>query len=287
MDTPRPRHPSGSRALALLLLLGAARSEAHQFWLTPSRYDARAGQPVEVGAVAGVGFRGERQPWSPPHLVRFAVRAARTLDLSPLASPGDPAWARFAASDAGGALIAFESSFTPVQLPAAAFDAYLADEGLHSVLQARRTARATGPGRERFRRCAKLWLPGGDAARATEAVGLPLELLPLEPPGASARLRVRLLLSGRPLAGARIKAWRAPLVAPGRPADVSERDSLAVTWEGRSDAHGEFVLPCAAAGEWMISTVHMVPCAVANVADWESTWASLSFVRAAGQRTAR
>ena len=83
-----------------------------------------------------------------------------------------------------------------------------------------------------------------------------------------------------PLAGALVKAWRSDLAANGSPLDVSTRDSLAVAWESHSDARGEFTLPCARAGEWMVSVVHMTPCRESEVADWESTWGSLTFERA-------
>ena len=49
-----------------------------------------------------------------------------------------------------------------------------------------------------------------------------------------------------------------------------------------------------AAGEWLVSTVHMLPVAAGTktapgtpAADWESTWASLTFARAASDTTRR
>ncbi len=281
MTTPRSAHPTPRCSLAILLVLLALPARAHEFWLTPSRYVATPGHPIEVGAVAGTGFHGERQPWSPAHGVRLLARTARTFDLMRAASPGDLAWTRFAPSDSGGALLAFESSFTLIELPAPAFDAYLALEGLREPLAARQLAHVTSPGRERFRRCAKAWLTGDDATRALAPVGLALELVPLSLPGAAATLRVRVQWAGKPLAGARVKAWRAPLSSVGEPADVMQRDSCAVAWQAVSDARGEVLVPCAAAGEWMLSVVHMVRCPEPVVADWESTWASLTFARVA------
>src|SRR5882762_1246091 len=102
--------------------LTAGPADAHQFWLAPSGYVTPPGRALEIRAFAGTGFRGEAKPWSPAHCVRFVARAARVLDLTRAASPGDFAWARFAASDAGGAMVAFESGFTPIELPAAQFN---------------------------------------------------------------------------------------------------------------------------------------------------------------------
>ena len=283
-----PRRPVVSLVLAIACAAAAATPAlAHQFWLSPSRYDPSRGQVVEVGAVAGTGFRGERKPWSPPNARRLVARAAKTIDVAGAATIGQDAWIRFAPSDAGGALLAYESAFTPIALPAAAFDAYLADEGLDAPLAARRHAPPGVPGRERYRRCAKLWLAGGDAARATAPLGLPLEIVPLALPGAAASLRVRVLWNGRPLPGALLKTWRAELAPGGAPAEVATRDSIAVAWQGRTGADGEVTLPCARPGEWLASVTTMVPSADRAEADWESTWASLTFLRPDGPGRSR
>jgi hypothetical protein len=253
---------------------------AHEFWLAPSRYEAAPGATLELSAVAGTGFRGERKPWSPDHAVRYVLRGAKPIDLTRAASPGEVTWTRFVPSDGGGALVAFESDFLPIELPAAQFDDYLRAEGLDGPLAARKGSATSG--RERYRRCAKAWLAGNDGARATATIGLPLELVPDAVPGAATTLGVRLLRDGRPLAGALVKAWRAPLAPSGAPLAVSERDSVAVAWQGRSDAAGRVTIPVREAGEWLVSAVHMLPSADRRQADWESTWASLTFARVGG-----
>src|SRR6185295_12524057 len=158
-------------ACLVTVTLAANHAGAHEFWLSPSRYVGGPGAPVTVRALAGTGFRGEEKPWDPPHSVRFVARTGRAIDMTRAASPGDFTWARFAPSDAGGAMLAFESGFTPIELPAAPFEKYLADEGLIGPLAARRRARVTGAGRERYRRCAKTWLTGKSSERATMPLG--------------------------------------------------------------------------------------------------------------------
>jgi uncharacterized protein DUF4198 len=170
-----------SMSSLLVALLALARPvAAHEFWIAPSRYDAVKGSTIELGAVAGTGFRGEKKPWSPDHAVRFMLRTAKPIDLTRGATPGEVTWTRFDPTDGGGAMAAFESDFLPIQLPAAQFDDYLQVEGLDGPLAARR--RSAVPGRERYRRCAKAWLAGADAARATAVVGMPLELVPERAP---------------------------------------------------------------------------------------------------------
>ena len=261
--------------LLALLTLVPHGATAHEFWLAPSRYEAVKGATVELSAVAGTGFRGEKKPWSPDHAVRYVLRGAKAIDLTRAASPGELVWTRFVPADDGGALVAFESDYLPIELPAALFDHYLKAEGLDGPLSARKGV-AT-PGRERYRRCAKTWLAGSDGSRATITVGMPLELVPDAVPGAAGALGVRLLRDGRPLAGTLVKAWQTPLDASGTPRAVFERDSVAVAWQGRSDAAGHVRIPVHQAGEWLVSAVDMEPCPDRQQADWESTWASLSF----------
>jgi len=269
-----------SMSSLLVALLALARPvAAHEFWIAPSRYDAVQGSTIELGAVAGTGFRGEKKPWSPDHAVRFTLRTAKPIDLTRGATPGEVTWTRFDPTDGGGAMAAFESDFLPIQLPAAQFDDYLKVEGLDGPLAARQGSAA--PGRERYRRCAKAWLAGADAARATAVVGMPLELVPESAPGTGPSLRVHVRWQGRPLAGALVKAWRTALASEGAPRAVFERDSVRVAWQGRSDAAGAVTIPVRGPGEWLVSVVHMEPCREREIADWESTWASLTFARVA------
>lgn len=275
--TPRPRTP-----VALLLALIAivpASAGAHEYWLAPSTFRAGPGDTVAIGALAGEGFVGERKRFAPARAVRWRVRAGRELDLTPVATGGDTTWARFAPGDRGGMAFAYESDFAVITLDAATFDRYLASEGLDGPLAARRARADTLPGRERYRRCAKAWLAGDDARRATEPFGLPCEIVPLSVPGAGATLRVRVTFEGRPLPGALLNAWRQPFAATGGLLDPARRDTVAVAWSGRTDASGEAVVPVTEAGEWLLGAVHMIPSRDPAAADWESAWGSLTFAR--------
>jgi hypothetical protein len=130
-----------SMSSLLVALLALARPvAAHEFWIAPSRYGAVRGSTIELGAVAGTGFRGEKKPWSPDHAVRFTLRTAKSINLTRGATPGEVTWTRFDPTDGGGAMAAFESDFLPIQLPAAQFDDYLKVEGLGGPLAARQGA---------------------------------------------------------------------------------------------------------------------------------------------------
>ena len=269
-------------ALALLTaLVSASPAAAHEFWLSPSTYRPVAGDLVSVSMVVGTGFRGEVKPYATPRTVRFVLRGAREIDMSGLPTNGDPVSARFRVAGGDGQLLAYESNFSSIELPARDFDAYLKLEGLDAPLSARsRLGAAEGPGRERYARCPKAWVGSGQGARATAPVGLTMEIVPLADPALGPSLPVRVLFRGRPLPGALVRAWNRPLAGVG-PADPASRDSLGPVARVRTDARGEARLNASRGGEWMVSAVHMEPSSDPAAADWQSWWASLTFARVA------
>lgn len=274
-------------ACVTALVVAAAPCRAHEFWLAPTSYRASAGDSLAVGAFVGSGFRGEARPYAARRVERFVARDAAPVDLARGAAHGAPTWARWAAGDGEGVLVAYASDFVPIELPAAEFERYLALEGLDAVSRSRaRAGRTEAPGRERYRRSSKTWIAGtraaaarGTSARATIALGLPLEIVPLIEPGTSGRLSIRVEFEGRPLARALVRAWRQDLARGSVPVDAATRDSVGPTTETRTDDLGHATLRVDAPGEWLVGTVHMIPSRDARAAEWESTWGSLTFVR--------
>ena len=264
--------------VGVALFVLAPPVHAHQYWLSPSDYSPAPSELVDVHAFSGTGFRGEAKRWSPDRCVEFSTTTYRSFSLSTLVREDSLVWARNAFPDRGGTWLQYQSNHASIELPGAEFDAYLEEEGLTGPLDERRRAPREGTVRERYRRCAKVWFAGRDARRAAKALGQPLELVPLSLPGESPVLRVRVLWLGRPLAGATVQTWRQPWGAGGGTRALAERDSVGAAQHERTDARGEVRLDVADSGEWLVSTVHMVR-STDRAADWESTWASLTFGR--------
>jgi hypothetical protein len=217
------------------------------------------------------------------------VAAARTLDLTPAAMNGEIPWATFVMPDDQGAVIAYQSNFADIELPAAEFDAYLELEGLDGPRAARKKmGEKAGPGRERYARCPKAWIagpaPGIAAARLLAPIGLPIEIVPLADPAAVATLPVRVLWHGKPLQGALVRAWNTTLGEGWAPRGWATRDSVGPAISVRTDTHGEARVAIGSPGEWLITSENMVPCSDRSEADWESWWASLTLARGPERR---
>ena len=271
---------AGMRGAIVLLGLQAARADAHEFWLCPSTYRAVPGDTVAISAYVGSGFRGELKPYASRRTVRFRLVGPKELDLTPAVVNGELRWALCIVPDAGGELVAYESDFASIELPAPRFDAYLRSEGLEGPLAVRaRLGVVAGPGRERYARCAKTWIAGHDPGRVVRPVGLTLEIVPLAPPATGPDLTVRLLYRGQPLPNALVRAWNRDLARDAAAADPAARDSVGAALEARTDTGGMATLKVGRPGEWLLNAVHMVPSEDRAAADWQSLWASLSFAR--------
>ncbi len=270
---------ASTRALVALGLLAATTASAHEYWLAPSRYAAAAGDTVTVAAFVGTGFRGERKPYASPRAVRLEARGLKVRDLRSSAVNGDPDYGWLVAQDAKGILVSYQSTFVPIELPAPEFDHYLRLEGLEGPLRERARSATPKPGRERYARCPKTWIAGSDPKRLLTPSKLPFEIVPLDDPERGTSVRLRVLYQGRPLEGALVRAWNHPLDHGAFPRDAASRDSVGPSAEARTARDGIATLSMAAAGEWLVSCVLMVPSSDRKVADWESWWASLTFAR--------
>lgn len=272
-------------ALPLLSLLLTTSAFAHEYWLAPLSYQGTTGDTLVVRAYVGTGHRGDVKPLATRRIQRLEARTTRRVDLKGLGVNGAEDYARLVLPDAGGVSVAFQSDFANIELPADEFEAYLRLEGLEDTRREReRTQSTSRPGRERYARCCRTWIRGTDLSRVLEPVGLALEVVPTADPTVLKRAPFLVLLRGKPLAGALVRAWNRPLDQGARPFAVASRDSLGPVYEGRTRADGTLTLPVDRDGEWMISCVHMEPSESRSEADWQSLWANFTFARIARPR---
>ena len=267
------------------LLLVAAAAAAHEFWLEAPRYRVQPGQALNIHAFVGESFHGE--PWGNKaskilRFVRYGPVAADSTDLTPAPgfAPADTFRTALAFAQPGTHLVMLRSNNSFIELAGDKFTAYLRGEGLDYVISQRqeRGQQAT-PGREAYRRCAKALVQVGEAAATPAAAdsalrrtyGLPLELVPEQNPyrlAAGKALTVRVLRAGRPVPGALVQVWqRQPGALPTS------------HFTSRTNQSGRILLRLSGPGPYLVATVDMAaaPASLRDRADWQSTWASLTF----------
>jgi hypothetical protein len=246
---------------------------AQEFWLAP-RFFLFLNERISVPILVGNNFTGVRWRGKNSRLTRFVqYTPTDSANLLPLVAQHDTNRAFITFSQLGTHQLALATNNAFLTFPADSFNAYLRAENLGNILAIRKqNAQLNQPAREAYRRCAKALVQVGSAPSTSEAfkqiAGLPLELIPEQNPykllpGAS--LTVRLLADGEPVAGALLKVYYR---------DVKKNVEKI---EIHTNQNGRALFRLSIPGTYLITTMRMTRSADPQVADWQSTWSSLSF----------
>lgn len=263
-----PRIPSAAFGFLAFAGLASAPSFAHDFWIEPSTFRPEPGATLTLALRVGEHFQGEPVPRNPDKLKQFILVGPNgTMPIA--GEPGAEPAGRIRVGSTGVYVAGYRSHPSSIELEPAKFEAYLREEGLESILQARtERGERDKPGRETYSRCAKavLSVGAGTGEDPPPALGFTLELLPQRHPDkikVNTELPVVLRYEGQPLRNATVTALN--------------RDQPEVPFTGRTDASGTVSFVLHRPGPWLIKCVHMVRLPEGGEADWESLWASLTF----------
>lgn len=257
----------------LLGFCGITAAGAQEFWLAP-RFFVSPNAQIPVSALVGSNFTGVRWRGTNSRLTRFVHYApADSTNLLPLATQQDTSLPAITFSQPGTHQLALATNNAFLTLPADSFDAYLRAEKMDNILAIRKQDEHAGkPAREAYRRCAKTLIQVGASAAPGSAfnqvAGLPLELVPEQNPYSlrvGASLTVRVLADGAPVPGALLKVWCR---------DVKKNVEKI---EIHTNQNGRALFRLSTPGTYLISTMRMTRFADPQVADWQSTWSSLTF----------
>jgi hypothetical protein len=288
---------SGSITFRFILagfLLATTAVLANEFWMQPASFRVAVGTAVPLRLLVGADFAGTAWPRPARRVQHFVhlgpTSVADSTDLRPvlLADSVAPA---VVCRTPGTHVIVLTSAPAFSELPADKFTAYLRAEGLDKALLYRQQQGVanTKPGREAYRRCAKVLVLATAGPRVPltpadttyrRALNLPLELVPEQNPyhlrpGASLTLRV--LRFGQPVPGALVRVWDSSPATPGQRAAAG----IAAThyFSTRANNNGRVLLRLPSSGPYLVAAKYMeaAPAGLANRADWLSTWATLTF----------
>ena len=252
--------------LAASLMLPSLAAWPHAFWLVPFGPAVTPGERVALDLRIGARWPGESTPRLPGLVSDFRVIDAQGSRRVGGREGGTPV-GHFEARAPGAAIVVMQTQPSEITLPGPEFQRYLREESLDDALQFRLDQGiAHRSARENFSRAAKtLVVVGGTASGFDRTLGLPFELVPLTNPLAyriGSPFRVKLLLGGNAAANVRVAAL--------------SKDKPEAMVEGRTDTSGEVRLTLTQPGLWTLYAVHLQH-AARSTADWESTWASMTF----------
>ncbi|UOQ71838.1 DUF4198 domain-containing protein [Hymenobacter cellulosilyticus] len=259
----------------LLLPLCAATAWAHEFWLLPSHFFVAPGTRINLHVFVGENFTGHRWPGKSARLTSFVHYAPNdTVDLTRMATQQDTLNTSVEVVQPGVHLLSFSTNNAFLELDAEKFNTYLKDNGLERVSYLRQQRGETSkPGRELYRRCAKTLVQVGPSRPDTSNVhawstGQPLEIIPeqnpyLLKPDASLTCLVR--YNGKPLPATLVQVWQR---TAGQPTQISKL---------YTNKNGRVLFRLNSPGNYMVSSVYMDAATDRKVADWQSTWATLTF----------
>ena len=269
-------HHRAARVAALagaLLVSAVAVAAAHDMFLRADRFFVAEQSDVVVRLLNGTFALSENA------ILRTRVRDATVagpsgripIDMATWTEAGDTTTFRVKVGAAGTYAIGVSTRPSVIDLTAEEFNAYLRDDGLPDVLQARRTRRQLDqPARERYHKHVKALLQVGEARGDSYAsvFGYPAEIVPIDNPYSlrvGATLRVRVQVAGRPVANQYV-------LYGGRTSRGDRIEPRGV----RSTADGTARIPIASPGIWYVKFIHMTRLA-ADTVDYESSWATLTF----------
>jgi Domain of unknown function (DUF4198) len=259
------------RATVLWTLAAMGSAWAHDLYLMPEHFHVANGETVGVAVHDGDAFPDSEVSAALERLRDASLRGALgAADVRNLHVDGKRVIGTVAVPGEGDLLLTVRTIPNFIALEADQFTAYLKEEGLTQVIEARaRSGDAAKAGRERYSKFAKaILLAGAPDEQYGHAVGFAIEIIPEKNPyqlKAGDALPVQVLFRGAAAADLQVEAaW-----AGG---GVSKVQVI-----GRTDAQGRITVPLAAAGKWRLHSLKMERCTDASTADWESYWASLTF----------
>ncbi|MFN0119674.1 MAG: DUF4198 domain-containing protein [Blastocatellia bacterium] len=259
--------------LALLCACLLVAANAHDMFLKFDSYFLKPNSKVTVRLLNGT-FRTSENAVTRDRMVDVSlVRPAGERTHPPLTDwrdLGNTALLNFQTGEVGTYVAGLYTKPRELTMKAAAFNHYLAHEGVPDTLAARKRAgELNKESHERYSKHVKAIFQVGETHTDTfkTALGYPVEIIPRQNPyelKTGQSLEVLCLKDGKPIVAQHVLAGREvkgkELAAPGV----------------RTDAQGIARIVLKGAGKWYIKFIHMAAVSDSSI-NYESKWATLTF----------
>ena len=263
------------RVLVPALLAGVTSVlAAHDLFLTMAAYFVPANTDVRITAINGT-FTSSENSIDRVRVADLSVvtpRGRRTLDTTALAAADSLTVIRLHTESEGTYVAGLSIKPSELSEKAAAFNKYLADEGIGPALADRKRTHELGkPVREQYSKHVKVLFQVGQARTDgwNTVLGYPVEIVPVRNPYAlttADTLRFRILVDGTPPPAGQ------EVLAGGRTGTGARRVVRHLLTDGR----GEVAVPPGPAGVWYVKFIRMTRSTRPGI-DYISQWATLTF----------
>ena len=244
-----------ARWIALLLVCAATTAQAHDFWIEPSTFRPKRGEMISVGLRVGEDFIGDPVARSASLIDTFVARDPAGERRINGVENRNPAGYLHPLRP-GTIVLGYRSKPSHVDMSADAFARFLREEGFPPMPSKGHT--------ESFTRFAKSVLHSEGDAPADMKFGWRFEIVPESSLTGAKPLRLRVVLEGKPLAGALVTAIH--------------RDDARARLSLRTDRAGIATLALPRSGVWLVKSVALIA-PRGGKSEWETLWASLTFER--------
>jgi uncharacterized GH25 family protein len=254
----------------LAISLAVTLANAHEFWIEPKAFRFKVGEEMKVDFMVGENFTGEYWDMTrhkAEKLEMYMGIEKRNLTKEVKSTKGKNLTYKF--DREGTHLLSLESNEAFIELEADKFNAYLKEDGLDNILDARTNAKELDkPSKEFYKRFAKLIVQAGDRTDAVfkKKLNTRLEIIPLANPytlKSGDYLECKVMWEGKPAAHSLVKVW----------SHTGNRIFLQNIY---AENDGSVKFPLSSKGPWMVSSVKMIK-SEREGADYQSFWASLVF----------
>lgn len=256
---------------ATVFALAVQPSFAHEFWISPERYQIAPGETLTAAFRVGQEFKGPSFSYIERQSTRFDLVKGETATSVTARTGDNPALETTLEKDGLWIIVHETSDNTLTYKEMAKFEAFAAHKAFPDTLKDHAARGLPHAGfKESYRRFAKALIGVGNSAGQDRVIGLRTEIVALANPytdDLTNGLPVQVLFESAPRANAQVELFaKAP-------------DGTVTITLHTTDANGQITLPMQPDTEYLADSVKMIAIEpeTATGPVWKSLWAALTF----------